>query len=152
MSTRKSRKKLAPKVDLLKPLLLQDIFKLGSKDDPCFGKLYDPKHETCRRCGDMEVCAIACGQALHTTRNEVEQSTNFLDMEEKEIDAMSPAKKARKLIRRLCKNHKQITIQNLKTQVLAGTGLEEKQFDKVLKRTIEGMEGFEIKNNSVKAK
>jgi len=68
-------------VDLLKPISA-DIFKLGSSDDPCFGKLHDLTDSICRRCGDNELCQAVMAQNLHKTRNEVEKTQAFKDKEQ----------------------------------------------------------------------
>jgi len=68
-------------VDLLKPISA-DIFKLGSSDDPCFGKLHDLTDSVCRRCGDNELCQAVMAQNLHKTRNEVEKTQAFKDKEQ----------------------------------------------------------------------
>lgn len=51
--------------NLLQPL---DLSKIGTQDDPCFGKLNDPQHEACRACGDFEICAIVQSQTNHSIR------------------------------------------------------------------------------------
>jgi hypothetical protein len=62
-----------------------DISKLGSKDDPCFGKHYDLNAPECQRCGDIELCAIAIQQNLTIIRGEIEQTQPFKDLEETKI-------------------------------------------------------------------
>jgi len=68
---------------MLKPII--DVLKLGSDDDPCFGKLWDPKEKECRNCGESEICAIVKSQGLKIIREEIERDTRFLDLEEAEI-------------------------------------------------------------------
>jgi len=68
-------------VDLLKPIS-SDIFKLGSSEDPCFGKLHDLTDSICRRCGDNELCQAVMGQKLHNERSAVEKKQAFKDLEQ----------------------------------------------------------------------
>jgi len=68
--------------DLLFPV---DIFKLGSKDDPCFGKLHDLKHPACSVCGDADFCAIVKAQNMHIKRTQIESEGRFKDKEEAEF-------------------------------------------------------------------
>lgn len=79
---RKARKKLAPKVDVTVPVSIDII---GSKDDPCFGKLNDPRHPICMRCGDIEICAIAMSQMTAVKRLALEKKEDFKDIEETKI-------------------------------------------------------------------
>lgn len=76
---RKSRNKIAKNFNLLMPV---DITKLGSEDDPCFGKHYKPSCSECSRCGDSELCAIAVQQRNFAKRNKVESEGKFKDLEE----------------------------------------------------------------------
>lgn len=85
---RESRTKLTKKKDLVKQLdnlIPIDIYQLGSKDDPCFGKLFDLKAEECALCGDSEFCQIALTQNLHVNRAEIAKEVKFLDIEEGEL-------------------------------------------------------------------
>ena len=75
---RKSRNSKIPNKKLEIPF---DISKLGSKDDPCFGKHYDLNAEECQRCGDIEICAIATGQNLNISRKVIEETQPFKDIE-----------------------------------------------------------------------
>ena len=85
---RKSRRELSKKLDVSKAITLD---MLGTKDDPCFGKFYDPRAAECNRCGDSELCAIAMGQLNHLKRDKTEKSFNFEDIEELKIN---PKKKS----------------------------------------------------------
>jgi len=64
--------------DILEPL---DLDIIGSKSDPCFGKLYDLKAPECAMCGDSELCQIVNSQTLNVLRMQEEKKTNFTDME-----------------------------------------------------------------------
>lgn len=63
--------------NIMKPI---DISKLGTKDDPCFGKHYDLKAEECQRCGDHEFCSIVMAQELHKRRDRIEKDNDYLDV------------------------------------------------------------------------
>lgn len=80
---RESRRDLIKQdIDLLKPI---DILKLGTDEDPCFGKLHDLKAPECKRCGDSEFCSIIMAQNLHLKRDKLNKSKDFLDLEEAKI-------------------------------------------------------------------
>lgn len=77
---------------------------LGSKDDPCFAKLHDPRAQECKRCGDSEICAIAMGQANHMLRLAEHKKKSFKDLEERDIkpaDKKVLGKSVRKRIREM---------------------------------------------------
>ena len=54
--------------------------KFGTDDDPCFGKLNDPKAPECQRCGDFEFCAIVTAENIKRLRVKEESKTKFKDM------------------------------------------------------------------------
>jgi ribosomal protein L37E len=81
MSKRKSREKLINKVDFSKPLEPIDIMKMGTPDDPCFGKLFDLNDEICRRCGDSTLCSIVKQQTNDKSRKKIEKENRFKDIE-----------------------------------------------------------------------
>lgn len=88
---RKPRNVMAKKnLDLTKPLDLP-FDKLGSDDDPCFGKHNDPTAPECGRCGDSEICAIVQSQKAHLTRKKIESESEFKDIAKKK-----PFKKKKK--------------------------------------------------------
>lgn len=94
---RKPRNKMAKKVLITTiPITLEQ---LGTKDDPCFAKLHDPRAPECQRCGDAEICAIAMGQKNHLLRAEEESNKNFKDIEEVKIKPTVDKKVLRKSIR-----------------------------------------------------
>lgn len=75
---RKSRKDIKPEtVDVMVPL---DITKLGSDEDPCFGKLYDLSTDECQRCGDSEFCSIKMSQTMNIKRKSIEGTQEFKDI------------------------------------------------------------------------
>lgn len=78
---RKPRKKASKKLDIAKPITPMDIDKIGSDDDPCFGKLYDLTEEPCKRCGDNTICAIASNQKTISMRHDEESNNRFKDIE-----------------------------------------------------------------------
>lgn len=69
-------------IDFSKPI---DITKLGTSEDPCFGKLYDLSTDECKRCGDSELCALVFAQGkLKDKRTKIEKDNRFKDMELKD--------------------------------------------------------------------
>lgn len=59
-------------IDFSEPYPLELI---GTQDDPCFGKLHDPRDPVCMKCGDSELCLIAMGQNNHQLRLEKEKES-----------------------------------------------------------------------------
>lgn len=82
MIKRQKRDKISKKeLDMTKPL---DISKIGTKEDPCFGKHHDPSVSECQRCGDIEICSILSSQRLHIVREIQEKEKRFKDIEKLE--------------------------------------------------------------------
>jgi hypothetical protein len=79
---RKPRNKMSKKVDLTKPVTIEQ---LGTKDDPCFGKHYSITAPECQRCGDSELCSIVKAQKNHLKREKIEQQNNFKDLEKPKV-------------------------------------------------------------------
>ena len=98
---RKTRDKLSKKIsDFTNPITLAE---LGTDNDPCFGKHFDPKSDFCKRCGDSELCVIKMGQLNHTKRAKLEKEHDYRDTVE--IDPLVDAKKkARKRMVELIKS------------------------------------------------
>ena len=67
---------------LLEPF---DVSKLGSDEDPCFGKLYDLSAPECRECGDIELCAIKLSQSQAVKTLEMESKMAFRDIQESDL-------------------------------------------------------------------
>lgn len=117
---RVARNDQAKNFNLLFPI---DITQLGSEDDPCFGKLHDPKDPVCISCGDCELCQIMHAQSNHDIREKVEKKGKFKDLEEKEIydkmdkDAGSnesvDMKKLKKYIRKVIRNEKKLSLEEM---------------------------------------
>lgn len=65
------------------PVLIEpfDITKFGSEEDPCFGKLNDPKAPECKICGDFEFCAIVTAENLKKVRVREESKSQFKDLD-----------------------------------------------------------------------
>ena len=57
-----------------------DVTKLGTEDDPCFGKHNDPKAPECQRCGDFEFCSIITAQNLRRLRGKKEKEIEYKDI------------------------------------------------------------------------
>lgn len=64
--------------NILEPL---DFTKIGSSDDPCFGKEYDLTTEECRLCGDSELCCAVFAANLGKTRDKLEKENKYKDLE-----------------------------------------------------------------------
>jgi hypothetical protein len=86
---RKARKEMVKKVDITKPVMIP-LEKIGSDEDPCFGKLNDPRHPTCQKCGDIEFCAIAMGQMNTIKRLAWEEKNPVKDVEEEKLKPEDP--------------------------------------------------------------
>lgn len=59
-----------------KPL---DISTIGTDDDPCFGKLFEPATEECSGCGESELCAVVCMHYNGTQRKAIAKKQKFKD-------------------------------------------------------------------------
>ena len=81
--------------DIYQPL---DILKLGSDNDPCFGKGYDLSTKECRMCGDSELCCIKFTELMGKTRKQLESENNFKDLDSL-VDVVGCRKYYRKLKR-----------------------------------------------------
>lgn len=107
MATRKPRKKLSKKLDTLAPISNITLEQLGTAEDPCFGKLFEPRTDECSRCGDSEICAIKTMQNNNLRRAEIEAKHKFKDLEEikdpLKADPIVIKKMVRKRIKELIK-------------------------------------------------
>lgn len=103
MATRKPRKKLSKKLNTLVPISNVTLEQLGTADDPCFGKLFDPKTDECSRCGDSEICAIKMMQNNNLKRAEVEAKHKFKDIEEEKDPLKADPLVIKKMVRRRIK-------------------------------------------------
>lgn len=81
--TRQKRNSKIPQEQFLVPL---DITRLGSEDDPCFGKHWDPRVAECKRCGDSEACTIAMQNKLTLRRGVIEGKKSFMDLVEPKVE------------------------------------------------------------------
>jgi|SRR5882757_2055996 len=99
MATRKPRKKLSKKFDVLVPVSNITLEQLGSPDDPCFGKLFDPKTDECSRCGDSELCAIRMQHLNTLKRAGIEANSKFKDMEEEKDPIKADPLVIKKMVR-----------------------------------------------------
>lgn len=64
----------------LSPLEPIDVTKLGTDDDPCFGKHNDPKAPECQICGDFEFCSIVTAQNIRKLRVKEEKKVDYKDI------------------------------------------------------------------------
>jgi hypothetical protein len=127
---RKSRNKLAKdkSIDVMVPLQFD---KLGTQDDPCFGKLHDPKADECGSCGDSELCAIAQSQKLHFKRKEIEDKQDFKDLMNLECTWKDVAKCLRSILKI---KSSAVPIPRLKTLVCKKLKIHESEFDTHLEK------------------
>lgn len=96
MSKKKTiKEKLEKPIDLSKPI---DLDVIGTPDDPCFGKQYDPRNQDCKICGDIEICAIAQLQNNKIQRELLAKEKEFKDLDEAEFLNNKDAKEAKRLI------------------------------------------------------
>lgn len=123
---RKSRKKLSKKVNMLKPLNSIDILKLGTDDDPCFGKHFDLMEDECRRCGDSTLCQIVSNQKTVKLRDKTEEENRFKDLELDDDAAI-------KLIKKLKK--KDIGDEAIKKKLQRRYGFDNNKVSKLLKKS-----------------
>lgn len=103
MAKRKSRKDIVKKVDTTKPLTPIELTKLGTEDDPCFGKHFDLTADECKICGDCNVCSIVFNATTEKKRDKVEKEHRFkdLELEGKKKDKHLKETKESKLVKRL---------------------------------------------------
>lgn len=87
------------KQDIFTPISTVDV--LGSKKDPCFGKLFDLTTSECKQCGDSELCAICFAQSMNKTREDIEKENHF-----KDLDTLVDIKGVKKYIRALKRKDK----------------------------------------------
>lgn len=69
-------------IDRMVPLNFED---LGTINDPCFGKHFSIKAQECGRCGDSEICQIACANKLLLEVSTESTKARFKDVEEGEL-------------------------------------------------------------------
>lgn len=81
---------LSEGIDFLKPVNLE---KIGTVDDPCFGKLHDLAEDACQSCGDSELCQIVMAQKRNVERNLLEKETVFKDIEPHKKEVVKHYKK-----------------------------------------------------------
>lgn len=93
----KKKNKEKEELDFFKPI---DLSRIGTPDDPCFGKEYDPRDSDCRNCGDIELCAIAQMQNNRINRAKLAESYDFKDLDEAEFRDGEDKKKAKELIKK----------------------------------------------------
>lgn len=103
MATKRKARKKTKGVDILKPISQVTIDQLGSAEDPCFGKHFDPREDECSRCGDSELCAIKMMQQNTIKRAKAEAEGKFKDMEEKNDPLRADPLQVKKMVRRRIK-------------------------------------------------
>lgn len=92
----KAKQKSYKESDPLEPINFKSI---GSKNDPCFGKLYDLTTQECKICGDSELCCSVFARNQGKTRKELEKENSFKDIETL-IDKTAVRKTIRYMVRK----------------------------------------------------
>lgn len=101
---RRSRSSIA-KANLVVPF---DVTKFGTDDDPCFGKLNDPKAPECQRCGDFEFCSIVMAQNLAKNRKKIEKEIPF-----KDVTKTPPIEEVRQFMKKKLEKHSRVRVVSL---------------------------------------
>lgn len=147
---RKPREKEIKKHSLLLPI---DITKLGTEEDPCFGRLHNPQAEECRRCGDCEICQIVFAQNNHGLRAEIEKGGKFRDVDEKEIYESKPTidvKQVKSEIRKIIRTQKSIKKDDLVKNIMVKFNLSKPRVEKYLEAMLGKTDKFSIHKNTLK--
>ena len=126
---RESRKKLAKKVDMSKPIMPIDITKFGTDDDPCFGKLHDLTEDACKRCGDSSICSIVMNQDTLKLRANEEKNGRFKDLELAGIKKSDP-KEIKSYIKKL--QDKGTMRLMIRKKVMSKFGLDRDEVNKLI--------------------
>lgn len=122
-----TRKKNKEELNLFKPI---DLTKIGTPDDPCFGKEYDPRDTDCRNCGDIELCAIAQMQNNKLQRDELAMTNEFKDLDEAKFLDGKDEEKAKKLIEKYKeRGYKRQKVERLLQKRL---NIDEERVDKII--------------------
>lgn len=137
-----------PGLNLLYPINLD---KIGTEDDPCFGKQHDPKNEVCSRCGDCELCQIVFSNNMHKTRAKTESTQAYMDMDEKEVyDSIAKKDKEVKAgIRTIIRKNKKIDRAELIKRVQAQYNLSPNKAEKIYKSLLKTTTKFKETKNQV---
>jgi hypothetical protein len=149
---RKARRELVKTTDVTKPVIFP-LEKIGTDEDPCFGKFNDPRHPICQKCGDIEICAIAMGQLNHIKRLMIEEKSSFKDVEETKIPPMDPQKiriEIKKAIKDLIKRgpiEKDAVVRDVYGKYMS-IGITQKKIDILFKKLVDKyQDNIIIKNN-----
>lgn len=142
---RKSRNKLVKKesVNMMEPLQFD---KLGSAEDPCFGKLHDYGADECKVCGDAEICSIVCSQKLHAKRKLIEEKQDFKDLQNLECRWQDVSKQLKRRLKKISPQ----PLPKLKTIICKKLGIHESEFDKHLNTILKKGNGISLKENKLK--
>lgn len=155
---RKPRNKMSEKnIDLLQPITPMTFEKLGTADDPCFGKHLDPRTPECARCGDSEFCAIMMQQNNAIKRAKVESEGHFKDTEESDKDLADKKlvrKKVKARVRELARSNKkgyplQDTIDDVH-KIFFSHGYTKKRVEKLIRAWAEKYDWLSLSNNYIK--
>jgi hypothetical protein len=158
-----AKEKRIPRKDLIKTTDLTipvNVEMLGGKDDPCFGKHFNPATEECQRCGDSEICCIVLGQMNTVNRKFIEKEHSFKDLEEDsipDIDKKVIRKKIKARIREIIRmaGGKGISEERIIADVHATfvtQGFSKARIKKILDKLAETTQAFTFKNSTYKWK
>lgn len=122
---RKPRKKKSKdqSIDIMKPIPLE---KIGTENDPCFGKHHEPSAPECNMCGDSELCAIAQSQKLHIKRGLIEDKQQFKDIQNTECKWHEVSKCIQDILK---KKKKPMPLPIIKDKVVKELKIHESLFD-----------------------
>lgn len=143
---RKSKDKYTKQsgIDLMEPV---PIDKLGTIDDPCFGKHHSITAKECNKCGDAELCSIICAQKLHLKREKIEEKTPFKDIQNVPLKRILPVKLVyRKCKKLLTKYPHGIDSSRLSKKICNKLNLTPEQFLRILNKLIKKGKLKESKN------
>lgn len=144
MANRKPRKKLTKKnIDVFKPV---DFSKLGTSEDPCFGKHWDLTAKECNNCGDSELCAIAFQQKQLITRKKIESKETFKDLQKVKLTR----KELSLFLIKVLKVKNQLPIEDLKERAKTKLLINDKQFDDTLVLVLAKSKKLKKLKNSIK--
>lgn len=152
---RKRRHIMAKEITDLNVPINIDI--IGSENDPCFAKLFDPKEKECSRCGDSEICSIAMGQRNHILRINEEDNKSFKDLEEKHIVNEIPIavikKSIKNRIREMVKMDTYVKIEEVVNDIFASyskDGFTHKKIKKLIIRIADNSDHLVIIKDRLK--
>lgn len=121
------KKKESKSIDLFKPI---DLARIGTPDDPCFGKEYDSRNTDCMNCGDVELCAIAMMQNNKIVRDSLAEKSDFKDLDEANFLDSEDEDKSKRLMKKYSeRGYKKEKVKRLLQKRL---NIDEERVDKLI--------------------